>query len=128
MLVGEKVYGDLLGGGGILVNDNFRSYFLQGLVGASYAVTDAFNIGPHGGVLWFIDPQWDNDAVEFDGAVGWMLGVQMTLGDRVKYVMSVDFLSASLDATAAAGASIDGGKDKLDIEGLAIQFGVRGEF
>jgi hypothetical protein len=123
----DKFYVDATVGGGLLVNDGFRSFLLDAQLAASYAFTDAFTLGPRAGVVYFLDPEWlENNAVDFDEGAGFLLGLQMVLGDRISYIVSVDYIDASLDATGAPGTSMSGAD--LDLSGLAFQFGVRGQF
>ena len=49
------------------------------------------------------------------------------MGDKIKYLVSVDFIDASFDVNDAA-PGVQASNNKLDLSGLAIQFGVRGEF
>lgn len=119
-------YLDLTGGGGVVVNDAFKSFMLQVAFAASYMATDSFNIGPHLGLIYFTDPKWTNGDVKFDDEPGLLAGLQMSMGDRILYMVSVDLISASFDAESRGGAQLSG--DKLKLTGLAIQFGVRGEF
>jgi hypothetical protein len=118
---------DLMAGGGLMVNDQFRSLLGQVTFSASYAATESLLIGPRVGLVQFVDPEWlDNDDVEFDDASGFMAGLQMSMGDRISYSISVDLLSVEFDGKAAPGAIMS--DDKLEIDGLMFQFGVTGRF
>lgn len=120
-------YVDLLGGAGIIVNDAFQSFLLQAVVSATYAFTESFSMGPRAGIVYLTDPDFtDDDSVDFDEALGYLIGLQFSMGDRIQYVVSVDLLTISMDATTEEGSTAS--DDSLDIAGLAFQFGVRGEF
>ncbi|MCE9616620.1 MAG: hypothetical protein K8T26_20280 [Lentisphaerae bacterium] len=124
----RDIYVDVVGGGGVLINDGFRSFMLQGIVEAAWQATDAFTIGPRLGVVYFPDPEWlDSDSVEFDSNAGLLAGLQMALGDKIKYLVSVDIMDVSFDISDAQ-EGVKTSDDSLNMTALAIQFGVRGEF
>ena len=120
-------YVDLLGGVGIIVNDTFQSFLLEAVVSATYAFSESFNMGPRAGLVYFTDPNFtEDDSADFDEALGYLIGLQFSMGDRIQYVVSVDLLTISMDVATAEGTTAS---DKsLDIAGLTFQFGVRGEF
>lgn len=123
----EKLYMDITGGAGAILTSTFRSFLLQANVALYWQPSRSLNIGPHIGVCYFPNPSWLRDSdVDFDSTMGWMAGVQMAMGDKITYLVSLDLLSASFDATAGGTSKID--RDNLDIMGFGIQFGVRGYF
>lgn len=123
----EDWYVDITAGAGLVINDTFRSFLLQAGVAVTYAVSDSLNIGPRVGVIYFPDPEWtEDDDVKFDESAGWMAGIQLQMGDKIQYLVSVDLLDTSFDTTFEPGVSSPDGD--MEITGLAIQFGVRGEF
>ena len=124
----EDLYVDLTVGAGVLVNENFRSFLLQAGVSVMYLAAESFYIGPRAGVIYFTDPTWldDEDDLDLDSDLGYVLGLQMSMGDKVSYIVSIDLISASFDIEAGTGVVPE--DDKLDLTGLAIQFGVRGLF
>jgi hypothetical protein len=130
MELATDFYVDLTVGGGLLVNDSLRSFFVQGILSAAYRASDSLDIGPHVGLLYFTNPEWlDSDNVEFESNIGYLLGLQISMGDKIKYLVSVDFIGSSFDvSTKAAEVAVEGGDKSLDLSGLAVQFGVRGEF
>ena len=120
-------YVDLTGGAGLLINDSFRSFLLQAMLAASYQASESFDIGPHAGLIYFIDPSWvENDDVAFDDTPGFLLGVGMSMGDRIRYLISLDLISAKFDAEPAPGVQTT--DDDFKLTGIGFQFGVRGEF
>ena len=130
--VNEKVYIDALLGVGMVVNESLRSFFAQATVSATFAASESLNIGPRVGVIQFIDTEWlDDEAlldeVDFDDSTGWMLGLQLVMGDRVRYLVNIDYITMDLDANTPDGVTADN-NGTLELEGLAVQFGVRGEF
>jgi len=119
-------YLDLTGGAGVLINDNFRSYMLEASAALNMLLSESCTLGPRVGLVYFFDPEWtENDDVEFDETTGFLAGVQLTMGDKIQYLISVDLIDMSMDAELAPGVDAE---DELDFTGLAIQFGVRGEF
>lgn len=128
MDVGDGWYVDATVGPGIIINDNFRSVFFQGVLAANYLVSDSFQLGPRVGIIQHIDPEWtEDDTVEFDDSTGYLVGIWAGMGERVKYWISVDVLATEFDTTTNSGTTTNS-DDKFELNGLAVQFGVRGEF
>jgi hypothetical protein len=126
-MAAKEFYFDLTAGAGLVINDTFRSYLFDVLASASYAPSESFKLGPHAGLIRFTDPTWlDEDGVSFGDTWGWLLGLQLSMGDRILYLVSVDYIGASFDVNADHGITVNRGD--LDWSGLAVQFGVRGEF
>lgn len=124
----RDIYVDVVGGGGVLINDGFRSFMLQGMIEGAWQATDAFTIGPRLGIVYFPDPEWlENDSIEFDANAGLLAGLYMTMGDKIKYMVSVDILDVSFDIDDAED-EVTTSDGSLDMTALAVQFGVRGEF
>jgi len=123
----NNLYFDLLGGGGIVINDGFRSFMLQLLLEGTYEFSNALNIGPRVGLVHFPDPEWlENDDLDFDSDTGFLVGLMLEMGDKIKYLVSIDVIDVSFNVDdRAPGVMSD---DKFDLTGLAFQFGVRGEF
>jgi hypothetical protein len=126
-LVWDQFALDLTGGGGVLLNDQFHAVFIDAVVAGMFSVKDTLSIGPRIGLVQFLNPEWsENDDVNFDETTGFLAGIQMSLGDKISYLFSVDYIGAAFDAKAAPGVAMS--DDKMDISGLTLQFGVRGEF
>ena len=122
----EDLYIDLVGGAGIIINDNFRSFMLQALLELTFEASDSLDIGPRIGIIHFPDPEWlENDDIEFDEETGLLFGVSLAMGDKIKYLVSIDIIDATVDVEPGLNVQTD---DKMELTGLAIQFGVRGEF
>lgn len=123
--VGE-FYVDLTGGAGILFNDTFRTFTLDATLAANYAVSESLDIGPRVGLIYFVNPEWlEDDLIEFDSDSGLFVGLQIAMGDKIQYVASVDLIDVGFDVEGTSAAASD---DEFKLDGLAIQFGVRGEF
>ncbi|MBT3296789.1 MAG: hypothetical protein HN919_15240 [Verrucomicrobia bacterium] len=130
--VNEKVYLDALLGVGVVVNESLRSFFAQATVSATFAASQSLNIGPRIGLIQFMGTEWlDDEAlldeVDFDDSTGLMLGLQIVMGDRIRYLVNIDYITMDFDADLPAGVTADN-NGTLEVEGLAVQFGVRGEF
>lgn len=124
----EDFYVDIVGGVGIVVNESFRSFLVDVGVTAQYAFTDSFKMGPRLALIYFIDPEWvEGEDLNFDGTWGYMVGLQISMGDRIMYMVSVDLLFASFDV-GSDDLSLELDADEVELTGLAAQFGVRGEF
>jgi len=123
----RKLYTNLSGGGGLLLNERFRSYMLMGDLAVHYKHRKNVSMGPHLSIIGFMDPEWHGDAdVELDGDVGWLLGFEVAIGYDILFVFSIDYMDASFDASATAPTRIT--DTELDFSGVAIQFGMRGNF
>ena len=124
--VGDSWYLDATIGPGIIVNDTFRSTFIQGILAANYLVSDTFVVGPRAGFVHHLNPSWtEDDSIDFDTTTGYLAGIYGAMGDKVKYWLSVDVMSSEFDVEVKQGSTTS---DTYDLTGLAIQFGVRGEF
>jgi hypothetical protein len=131
MEVNEDLYLDLTVGAGVLVNDSFRAFLVQGALSASLAFSESLNMGPRVGLVQFFSPEWlDDDSfaeeVAFSDTTGFLLGWQVIMGDRIRYLFSIDYIAADFDLDT--GSVSPGSDDTLELQGLAVQFGVRGEF
>jgi hypothetical protein len=127
----NKAYLDATVGAGLLVNDQFRSFLYQADLTLSLQASESLFVGPRVGLVMFPNPEWIADGeVEFEGTTGVLVGLQMYMGDRISYLISADLIFANFDAS---GAGLEGNddpdaSDSLEFTGLAVQFGVRGEF
>ena len=130
--INDTVYLDALLGVGVVVNESLRSFFAQAAVSATFAASESLNIGPRIGLIQFLGTEWlDDEAlldeVDFDDSTGLMLGLQIVMGDRVRYLVNIDYITMDFDANTPGGVTPDN-NGTLEVEGLAVQFGVRGEF
>jgi len=120
-------YLDITGGGGVVINDTFRSFLLQASLALNYTLSESLIAGPRLGLVYFPDPDWtENDDVDFDDSFGLLAGLQLSMGDKIQYLVSVDLIDVNFDADFDSGVVSE--DDELDLSGIAFQFGVRGEF
>ncbi|MBA4386570.1 MAG: hypothetical protein C0404_01235 [Verrucomicrobia bacterium] len=121
---------DLKLGTGMLLNANLSSFQVYGTAGYSYEMRPSVLFGPHVTLNYFTAPDWWGDEnVEFSNSLGFMLGLHLIAGDKISYLLSMDYLSLSFDAEKGAGANaVSLAKDKLDMSGIAVQFGIRAQF
>ncbi|MBL7077965.1 MAG: hypothetical protein ISS31_10910 [Kiritimatiellae bacterium] len=129
--VSDKIYLDALLGAGVLVNESLRSFFVQGTISATFMASQSLNIGPRIGLIQFLSTEWLDDQdlldeVDFEDSTGMMFGLQIAMGDRVRYLVNIDYITMDFDVNAPLGVTPD--DDEFELEGLAVQFGVRGEF
>ena len=126
----EAVYVDGMVGAGVLVNESFRAFFVQAALSGTMSVTESLNIGPRIGLMQFFGAEWleegGADELDFDDNTGFFVGLQLAMGDRVRYLVQVDYVSAEFDANSNSDVELQ--DDKLSLDALAVQFGVRGEF
>jgi hypothetical protein len=130
--VSDSIYVDGMLGAGVLVNEALRSFFAQATISATFEASQSLNIGPRIGLIQFLGTEWLDDEplvdeVDFDDSTGFMVGLQVVMGDRVRYLVNVDYITMDFDANVPAGITGDD-ENTFELEGLAVQFGVRGEF
>lgn len=122
-----RLYVDVTAGGGIIVNESFQTFMLQAGVAVMFSATDSLELGPHGGFIQFTNPEWQESTdLEVEDTTGWFLGLEMAMGDRIMYVISVDMIMGEFDVLAGSGVEPE--DDAIKFTALAVQFGVRGEF
>jgi hypothetical protein len=129
--ISDKIYLDGLLGAGVLVNESLRSFFVQGTISATFQASQSLNIGPRIGLIQFLGTEWLDDQelldeVDFEDTTGMMIGLQVIMGDRVRYLVNIDYITMDFDVNAPLGVTPD--DEEFELEGLAVQFGVRGEF
>ena len=117
---------DITGGTGIIFTDALRSITLQGDVSLQFQAARSLTIGPHLGVVYFVNPSWTGAGdLDFDQAAGFVGGLRACMGDKITYTVAIDMLSTSFDTVPGTGIETS---SSLDITAVGIQFGVRGEF
>jgi hypothetical protein len=121
-------YIDLKAGAGLLLNGALSSFMVCGLAGLYVEARPSMLLGPHFGIAHFTEPDWwGNNDVTLSSSTGFLVGVHLAAGDRIAYLLSVDYLSVAFDAQAAP-ETITMSDDRLDMSGIAIQFGIRAQF
>jgi len=123
-------YLDLKAGTGLLLNSSLYSYMFYGTVGWYQEIKPSIFFGPHAGITYFPAPDWwGNTEIEFTDTTGFVLGLHFSAGDKISYLVSVDYFSMAFDvdmATLPANTTVS---DKsLDMSGIAAQFGLRIQF
>jgi len=120
-------YLDLKAGAGMLLNYRMGVFSAYGLAGWYQEVRPGVLFGPHGSLSYFFKPEWWGDTdIDFDNSLGWSLGFHVAAGDRLTYVLSVDYTSVAFDI-ARHGEGITHSDDKLDMSGVSVGFGIRVE-
>ncbi len=133
-IAGDSLVGDAQVGVAAFLNSQIRSVGLFGKLGLMMEVEKSILTGPHIGLYYFLEPEWWGDSdVAFDDAIGYLIGWQAIMGDKVSFVFSVDYLMAEIDVSNLdTDRRTPGGwtasDNKIDISGLAVQFGVRAQF
>lgn len=117
-------------GGGMLLNSSAGTWFATGQAGFSLEVQRNVMFGPHIGLSYYKAPEWWGDTeITFDDTMGFLLGMHIVAGDRISYLLSVDYMSMSFDVDAKGpGVIVSDNKRELDMSGLAVQFGLRVQF
>lgn len=125
----ERVHGyiDVKGGAGMVLNSKFNTFMLFGTAGLYTEIRPSIMMGPHLTLAQFSAPNWWGDSdVSFSGSFGYLVGMHLIAGDRISYLLSVDYLSAAFDVDPSSTATTS--DSELDISGIAVQFGVRAQF
>jgi len=119
---------DLSAGGGILADSMLVTGTVFGDAALRWQVARAATLGPHLGIIRALDPEWrGNLEVDVSPATGFMAGLQLTMGDKVSYLLSVDFVGMSFDVESGSSFyTLDA--DSLDMRWIGFQFGLRGQF
>jgi len=126
----EKMDVEVTAGAGLVINGSFLSYMLnaQGALYFRPSSAPSFTMGPHLGIIYFSAPDWQGNAqASFSGSAGIIGGFHVTLGDRISYLFAVDYIKASYKANFTGAVPPSGG-NSLDMDGLAVQFGIHGQF
>jgi hypothetical protein len=119
---------DLRAGVGALLNQQVKSPLGFGTVGVMWELKRSIWAGPHVGWAWYTDPEWWGDAdIDLDSTDGLMAGLQFVLGDKISYMLCVDYYDATFDVTRV-GPEWKVTDDSVDLTNLAVQFGVRAQF
>ena len=121
-------YIDLHGGIGMLLNSRLRSTMFYGSCGMSFEIERSAMFGPHIGMTYFASPDWWGDGVvELDDSTGLIFGLHLTMGDKISYILSADYIHTVFDVKST-GAGWTASDDEIDLSGLAVQFGFRAQF
>ena len=110
-------------GGGYLYNDAFRAPLVQGDAAVRFKIS-GIEIGPHVGVLYFLDPNWEGvSTISLDESIGLLGGISFTTtGERFKFFASADYVNGEFDVTGSD--SWVPNKSELDYSGFLGQIGV----
>jgi hypothetical protein len=120
-------YVDLKGGAGVLLNSRLGGYMFLGGGGLYIEVKPSILIGPHAYIAYFTEPEWWGDTeIEFSDATGFLAGFHVAAGDRIGYLLSLDYMSAEFDVRDKKNATVSDGQ--LDMSGLTVMFGIRAQF
>ena len=119
---------DIQGGAGMLLNARLSSYMLYGIAGLYIESKPSVLIGPHVALTYFTEPEWWGDCeIQFSDAMGFMIGMHVTMGDRISYLFAVDYTAMEFDIEyIPPGWTVN--HDTLDMTGISVQFGVRAQF
>lgn len=121
-------YFDFKLGAGLLLNSRLRSIVWSAGMGLSLEYRPSVLIGPH--IQWqrLQSPEWWGDAdISFEGSDGWQAGIHLATGDRISYLLSLDYAVMSVDVDRV-GAGWTVNQSELDLSGISVQFGIRTQF
>lgn len=115
-------------GVGMLLNAQFGTWMGTAQAGYSIEIQRNVMFGPHIGLSRYAAPDWWGDTkVSFSPATGWDLGLHVVAGDRVAYLLSVDYMRMVFDVESHGAAAIPS-SEEMDMSGIAVQFGLRVQF
>ena len=121
-------YIDLKAGAGLLLNGALDSFMVYGIAGWYQEMRPGLLIGPHAGITYFTAPDWwGDDEITFSDSVGFLAGVHIAAGDRIAYLLSIDYVSVAFDV-ASQPDGVTTSDRTLDMSGIAVQFGIRAQF
>lgn len=121
-------------GGAMYLNSHVRSPVFQAGLDLMFEMKRSILVGPRAALLWFKGADWwgDGDIELADSTVGYMVGLQFVLGDKIAYLFSVDYMVADVDVENLTDLRTPGGwavsDDAIELGGLAVQFGLRASF
>lgn len=122
-------YVDVKGGAGLLLNARLGAYMFQAVAEGLMEVKHSMMVGPHAGLVYCAAPEWWGDGdIDLDDAIGWMAGVSVVMGDRISYVLSMDYYNLAFDISRVGDGWKPSDEDEIDMSGLAVQFGLRLQF
>jgi hypothetical protein len=130
ILVGPDIacldgYLNLRLGVGMLLNAQFGTWMGTAQAGYSIEIQRNVMFGPHIAISRYAAPDWWGDTeISFDPATGWNLGLHVVAGDRIAYLLSVDYMHMSFDVNPDRPDT----DSELDTSGVAVQFGLRVQF
>ena len=121
-------YIGLRAGAGILLNYNIHSYMFYGTAGWYHEVKPSVFFGPHVGLTYFPSPEWWGDIpLDFESTMGYVIGLHVAAGDKISYLISVDYLGMEFDVVEPhPGVVVT--KDRVDMSGILAQFGIKVQF
>jgi len=83
---------DLKAGAGILLNSSLYSYTVYGTAGWYQEIQPSVLFGPHIGICYYPAPDWwGGEDVEFSDSTGYLVGLHFAAGDKISYLLSVDY-------------------------------------
>ena len=124
----DSGYIDVKAGAGMILNSKFSSFMFFGTAGIYSEVRPSILMGPHITIAQFSAPNWWGDAdIEFSDTTGYLVGMHLIAGDRISYLLSIDYLAAAFDVDTEASTA-EASEPELDISGIAVQFGIRAQF
>lgn len=120
-------YAAVKAGFGPLLNTRLRAMMVYLDAEALFEVQRSVMIGPHAGLTRFSAPEWWGAAdIDISDTTGYWIGLRLAMGDKISYVLSVDYFSLAFDV--APIAPWEASDAEINMSGLGLQFGVRAQF
>ena len=114
-------------GFGPMLNTRLRAVMVYLDAEALFEVQRSVMIGPHAGLTRFSAPEWWGAAdIDISDTTGYWVGLRLAMGDKISYVLSVDYFSLAFDVAPIAGW--EPSDDEINMSGVGLQFGVRAQF
>jgi len=121
-------YFDFELGMGLFLNNRLRGIVLSASTGFSLEYRPNVLIGPHIQWNWLQSPEWWGEAdISFKDTDGWLVGLHLATGERISYLLSIDYSSMSLPVSRV-GENWTTNQNEIDLSGISVQFGIRTQF
>jgi len=119
---------DLKAGAGILLNSSLYTYTVYGTAGWYQEIQPSILFGPHVGICYYTAPDWWGEPdVKFSDSIGYMVGLHFAAGDKISYLLSVDYRRMLFDIKQLP-PDITASESSLNMSGISVQFGIRVQF
>jgi hypothetical protein len=120
---------DAKAGVGMLLNAQLRSPMIFVGTDVLWQMKQSIWLGPHLGFNWYTNPEWwgQEADIDFGDSSGLNGGLGLVMGDKLSYILSVDYYQISFDVDRT-GPGVTANNSEVDMSGIAVQFGVRGYF
>ena len=122
------LYLDITGGLGYSYNAAFNAPFYGGDLALRFKLGKVVTIGPHFGTM-IMKPKWtgsgdfsNSDYIDFSTIFAFVVGPTFTLGKKVCFVTSIDYVMGKSDVTTTNGWVAN--SSELNLSGFQLNYGI----